>query len=294
MEKTKKTQIEIFEDNEKKENKKTFASRFFSVFFIFYVAFFVCFVAMFLSFKFTYVCVPITGVSMKNTINSSLNDSEIDTKCDWVYIKQKSSYERGDIIVFDAKYKDEKGQDLSLIKRLIALEGDAVTIAQDKDDGLYYVYRVNVDALTDGVIEESEIEKLDEPYIKDRAEWKLYFPSVQMLNGWAYQKEFYVTFFNSGNYETIECEENQMKFAIVPDGQFFYLGDNRGHSTDAREEGTDYLSSINGATVIIVKNAANSGSALLLQIRDVFSFYGREIGNFFTRLWNDLLEIFAI
>lgn len=290
MEKTKKTQIEIFEDNEKKENKKTFASRFFSVFFIFYVAFFVCFVAMFLSFKFTYICVPITGVSMKNTINSSLNDSEINTICDWVYIKQKSSYERGDIIVFDAKYEEN----LSLIKRLIALEGDAVTIAQDKDDGLYYVYRVNSDALTDRVIEESEIEKLDEPYIKDRAEWKLYFPSVQMLNGWAYQKEFYVTFFNSGNYETIECEENQMKFAIVPDGQFFYLGDNRGHSTDAREEGTDYLSSINGATVIIVKDAANSGSTLLLQIRDVFSFYGREIGNFFTRLWNDLLEIFAI
>lgn len=290
MEKTKKTQMEIFEDNEKKENKKTFASRFFSVFFIFYVAFFVCFVALFLSFKFTYVCVPITGVSMKNTINSSLDDSEINTTCDWVYIKQKSSYEKGDIIVFDAKYEEN----LSLIKRLIALEGDAVAIAQDKDDGLYYVYRVNSDALTDGVIEESEIEKLDESYIKDRAEWKLYFPSVQMLYGWAYQKEFYATFFNSGNYETIKCEENQMTFAVIPDGQFFYLGDNRGHSTDAREMGTDYISSIDGVTVIIVKDAANSGSTLLLQLQNVFSFYGREIGNFFTRLWNDLLEIFAI
>lgn len=294
MEKTKKTQIEIFEDNQKKEKKKTFGSRFFFVFFILYIAFFVCFVAMFLNFKFTFTCVPIKGVSMKDTINSSLDNSQTETQCDWVYIKEKSSYDRGDIIVFKAKYKDKKGQDLSLIKRLIALEKDAVTIAQDKDDGLYYVYRVNSDALVDGVIEEYEIEKLEEPYIKDREEWREVFNIVSWSKGWAYQSEFYRTFFSSGNYDVIECEENQMKFAIVPNGQFFYLGDNRGHSTDARERGTDYLASINGSAEIIVKDATDSSSALLLQIRNVFGYYGREIGEFFTKIWNDLLEIFAI
>lgn len=294
MEKTKKLQTEVFEDTINKGNKKDSGSRLFFVFFIFYVGIFVCFVAMFLSFKFTFTCVPVIGVSMKNTINSSLNDTETETSCDWVYIREKANYDRGDIIVFYAKYKDSNGQDLSLIKRLIALENDAVTIAQDKDDGLYYVYRVKGDALVDGIIQEHEIEKLDEPYIKSRTEWKLIYNDTYGIYGWDYQKEFFKTFFFSGNYEVIKCEENQMQFAIIPEGEFFYLGDNRGHSTDARENGTDYLASIKGSAEIIVKDAANSGSTLLLQIRDVFSYYGREIGNFFTKLWNDMLEYFAI
>ncbi len=80
--------------------------------------------------------------SMENTLHSG----------DYVILSRQSytffgNPERGDIIVFRSGLKDDKGGDKLLVKRVIALPGDRISIS----GGLVYI---------DGVAQ-------DEPYIKD-------------------------------------------------------------------------------------------------------------------------------
>ena len=76
------------------------------------------------SFSYYFIDVEVIGPSMQPTINEQWSASE-PYKRDTAYIKKGSTYDRGDIIVL------ETSEDLYIIKRLIAKEGDRVNIIEN-------------------------------------------------------------------------------------------------------------------------------------------------------------------
>lgn len=111
--------------------------------------------------------------------------------------------ERGDIIIFDFH---EDGRDEYFIKRLIGLPGDTVVIKQGK------IYINGSDT------------PLDEPYITNG--WK--------SSDWKWNKGPH------GNGGGGLKDPNEYTFN-VPEGHYFFLGDNRDNSSDARYWKNTYI-----------------------------------------------------
>lgn len=293
--------------DESKINGKAhgFWHKFFFAIFILYIGFFVVFMGCYLDFANKFKCINVIGVSMKPTINASVemgDPNNPEERADWVYVT-KQTPKCGDIVVFETKEYD--GEVDNVIKRVIALEGDAVTIVK-KQDSLYEkpVFKVCVvkaEDLQDGKIDDDEIVVMQEDYIASYEEWT-YSSRHTVPEGKIYDNYFDYTFVSCNNPDVNqkEVKSRQIKdskgivYTIVPKGEFFYLGDNRAHSSDSRMRGTDYISSIYGVVQILVKDAESSGAAIFVQIREVFSYYGNAIGNFFANLWESLKISFKI
>ncbi len=287
---------ELFDEGKLYDKRKSVWSKVFFALFIIYIILFIIFMASYMSFKARFTCVPVTGRSMQPTINASVvkNDpNNPDEKGDWVYI-EKRELKYGDIIVFDAKpYNNEE---ICLIKRLIAFEGDAVTIVKtqnpDYDRPIYTIHRVKAELLLDGSIDDGDVEQLKEDYISNPYDWTYnsYYSGLDPV----YEESFKNTFLLSTSpYEKI-TDSNGITYAIIPSGEFFYMADNRSEGSDSRRRGTDYVSSIRGAMEIHVKDAENSSSALFVQIREVCNYYFNIIGDFCQNLWYGLEKAFDI
>jgi len=208
---------------------------------------------------------------------------------------------QGDVVVLQTdSYGDEP-----LIKRVIALEGDAVTIVKkqgtDYEKPMFKVCVVEAEDLQDGKIEEDEIIVLEEEYIASYDEWT-YSSSFTTHPSKIYDAWFEHTYITGENPAVKKDEikqrqirdENGIIYTVVPEGEFFYLGDNRAHSSDSRERGTDHISSISGVVQIYVKDAASSGAAIFVQIKEVFSYYGNAVAGFFENLWGNMKNSFKI
>ena len=288
---------ELFDEKKINGKNKSVLSRIFFAIFIIYICFFVVFMCFFINFKVKFDCVPVKGVSMQPTINKEAVLTSVDDSAyDWVYISKENHIEYGDIVVFDARKHITDSEQKKLIKRVIALEGDAITIRLIYDEVLekevYKVCRARAEALADGKIASEEVEILEEDYTSSKESWVQYFVPTY-YQGYSYELSFVETFFDQGNYELIK-DENEVIYAIVPEEEFFYLGDHRCHSSDSRDRGTDRLKSINGVVQIIVPNAENSSSRFVVQMKTTLNYYLDMIGNFFTGLWNSLEKAFAI
>lgn len=287
---------DLFDETKLNGKGKRFWSRFFFAIFVIYIVLFVLFMSLYLAFKNKYECVPVQGMSMQPTINASVvkNDpNNPDQRADWVYIA-KDDLDYGDIVVFNAK--TYRGDDDCLIKRVIALEGDAVTIVKKDNPNyekpVFTVCIIKAESLEDGIIEDKEIIELEEDYITDAYEWT-YNSTFTNLPNKLYDLYFEDTFLDNTNYELI-ADDNGIIYTIVPQGEFFYLGDNRAGSSDSRARGTDLVSSVRGVVQFIVKDAENSSSALLVQAKEVIKYYANVVGDFFSDLWINLEKSFAI
>ena len=169
------------------------------------------------SFSFSFIDVEVIGPSMKPTINEQWNTSE-PYKRDTAYIKKGSSYDRGDIIVIESE------PNLFIIKRLIAVAGDTVNIIEND------------------LTNEIELYVNDELLIEDYVVYK---------DG----MEYTLNNFNNLriNKPTLFVGDN----LVVPEGQIFYLGDNRGHSLDASSEGPILTEKVVGRVSIVVPYGNN-------------------------------------
>ncbi len=288
--------IQYSEKKEKRESKHQALSLsvqiicyvlliFFAIFFIWYTAFIS-----------THQYYLVYGASMKDTLNSSLSLNDGTSTQDAVYVDYTSKIKLFDIIV--AKRENKKN---AIIKRVMAFEGDYISVAVHKDssgNSNFYYYRIA--AGTDLSNFEDEAARLDESLginsynIYGYESWAenrdaLTFVDEGNANISTYNKHFYEEAFFArflegklndidGGSEDYFVSESGLVYVKVPKGKFFCMGDNRAFSSDSREKGFYDLKEIVGRVEIVVYNH-NFGK----RIASVVKYYFSEIEKFFAR-----------
>lgn len=258
---------------------------FFAIFFIWYTAFVT-----------THKYYLVYGASMKNTLNSSLSLDDGTSTEDAVYVDCISKIKLYDVIV--AKRENKKN---AIIKRVMALEGDYVSVAVHKDDSgnsNFYFYRIA--AGTDLSNFKDEDALLDESLavngytIYGYESWSenrdvMTFVSeggvdASHYSAHLYEEAFFARFLDGHLSEIAEGNENfyvsesGLVYVKVPEGKFFCMGDNRAYSSDSRENGFYDMKEIVGRVEIVVYNH-NFGKRL----GSVAKYYFSEIEKFFAR-----------
>lgn len=250
-----------------KEAKK-FPKVLFCIFLVYFILFSI-YIGFYIYFTNTYELSEVYGLSMQNTLNPNISSQD---EChDLVYVNTKKDIERFDVIVI--KDSDSSGKPIKLIKRVIGMPGDLITIVKDADDGYYHVYYADV--------ENDEVYRINESYIKSYAEWTS-LKSQFSLGDIVYENEFYSNFIASGSYETKII--GGTVFFEVPDDQLFYLGDNRARSSDSRARGTGEIKNVEGVAEIILPDAAkDNANVFAIKSKAIFSFVWDNLTQFFAR-----------
>lgn len=178
--------------------------RFSNIFF--YSCVVVCFLIV--AFNVTFSSATIIGVSMQPTYNSQWTNSNSPT--DTAYYSVTMTPNRGDIIVVDLSFTNDSEYEKFGIKRLIATQGDVVE---------FIGYELYING-----------EKQDQSYLRKLDDNKFTISSI--VNGIKYANENWSLI----EYNEETCNNNYVKFQ-VPEGYFFYLGDNRVASYDCSAYG---------------------------------------------------------
>ncbi len=155
-----------------------------------------CLLVIFFNFSHEYHLVD--GDSMLPTLNCESTDG--------VFVSKIKPYSRGDIIVCNAQ--NEKGEDIMVIKRLIAVGGDKLTIREiNQRNRIVIIYAGQT---TETI--------LNEPYL----------PNYDV------NKDLLTKFLNMANYSMLVGSDG---FITLAEDQIFYLGDNRIRSRDCSDYG---------------------------------------------------------
>lgn len=196
---------------EKIKKKKSVIDIIFSIAVIFFIA--VCLCVIFFNVTHSYHIVD--GISMQPTLNNNVQDAVLSSKI--------KPCKRGDIIIVEKWQRNEKGEKVYLIKRLIATGGDKVCVRLIDNE-----YRIVI--IEKGKTEEKVLEE-------------------KYLSSYEHNKELYVSF-----YHTVEKNYGVKKdeFFTIPENEIFYLGDNRDDSEDCSDYGTKSKNLIVGKVDYII------------------------------------------
>jgi len=145
---------------------------------------------------------------------------------DPIYISEPSMPQRGDIIVF----KYPKDPNINYIKRLIAVPGDEVEI-------------VNKIVFVNG--EPAISEEIDGKAIMEDMDDKFKFHNFK-FNKVKLNNDSYVTQIDVDNYIKVDYSKT-----IIPEGQYFVMGDNRDYSADSRYWGFVPFENIKGKAMFV-------------------------------------------
>ena len=254
--------------------------------------FFLIFFAWYTVFITTHKFYEVRGVSMMPILNNQITEEQLinDTEnaqnlaYDAVYVDKITNPEIFDIIVV------ERPGSSSVIKRLMAREGDYITIAKGESPNgaeCFYFYRI-----PSGVNPEDYSD--EQALVKENGEngYQIYNSETLWIHKaksqivtasigpWEYEYNFYSTFLaryeidSDGYY----VSESGLVYVQVPENMVFYMGDNREYSSDCRENGfcnEDYI--VGRAEFIVYDyNFAN-------RLWEVIKFYFREMEDFFAR-----------
>ncbi|MBP3344707.1 MAG: signal peptidase I [Clostridia bacterium] len=278
----------------KDEQSEKTASKIFVRFICFAIVIYAVLFGINYYFNANYTYITINGISMQPTLNpdpyllvKTVNGiRKSDYVQDGVYIRETQDIDYNDIIIIANIFADK-----TIIKRALAFDGDYITIARiETDDGQneYRFMRVKENTST--------VEVVEEEYIKSYQVWSNAYtvsqsqrpqdPSTAEI---VYEPLFFNSFYNKGYesrlFSVHEADGEQVRFFKVPDGQFFYMGDNRTNSTDGREKGTTKVDNIVGKVVKIVSNGTDYPG-------NNFWWLNR-LGGLISVLWDDILRFFG-
>lgn len=287
-----------FDDNfiqyskDKVKNETKHLALYFTVHITLYIVllFFLIFFAWYTVFISTHKFYAVAGPSMKYTLNRQIDDNDSNSSFDAVYVDKISKVRLFDIVVI------EKPKANSVIKRLMAFEGDFITVAKgvtDAGEDCFYFYRIpknsDLESFSDENARLNEVSGDLGYKIRGYEDWYKNREATLDINveingqNFAHQYElnFFQTFldgFESNQSFNYHISADGLVYVQVPEGQVFYMGDNRGHSTDCRERGFADYDFIVGRTEFIVYNY-NFGNRLW----EVVKFYFNQMEDFFAR-----------
>ena len=178
--------------------------------------------------------IPVVGPSMKPTFNILAPDNEVDEDSIYKDVAVVNRFNRGtngDIVIVAKDELDSSGQQKYIIKRLIAKEGQTLTLRKNSTTSQYYSF------FLDG-------QKIDESYIANPAD----------MDG-----DYFLVFVQRNSAQiSYSQDENLVQASItIPQGKIFVLGDNRGHSTDSVIDGCYDESAIVGTVAFSYKYNEN-------------------------------------
>lgn len=181
----------------------------------------------------------ISGSSMENTI-----------KDDQYAFTQKNGFrvKRGDIVTLNVA---ESGETHILIKRIIAVGGDSLLFVRETGSREVNIYLKESDT--------NNYKLLDEPYIKEEMLVEKHYgvPLLEVKDGKKLSDIDVTETYDEKYLSELVKDIDEYKIEI-PENCFFYLGDNRNHSSDARLYGIKSQTAIFSKVITILEKNSRS------------------------------------
>lgn len=247
---------------------------FFLIFFIWYTVFSV-----------THRYYIVEGASMQPYLNASIAPTDTSSSQDAVYVNLNGKIDVYDVVVIEGVSKTSP----SIIKRVVAKEGDFVSIA--KSGNSFFLFRIDAEDMT--LNENNEYTTLvsDENALVFENERNTGYEiryvdwngvDERVYNGVHYDYGFYSQFIqgyvNESDAFSYYVSSDNLIYVQVPENSTFCLGDNRAHSSDSRTYGFISYDNIVGDVEITVYNYS-----FVNRVFEVIKYYYYQVEEFFAR-----------